>query len=112
MFAGFTTQFKLYMKRYLYLLGLCFCLACGSGAGEESSELMGAYQCADCVYQEIVFKGEGTALLKAQELEMPASYIVEGNKVTISIETAEYVFMQQPDGTLEGQGDVAGIYSK
>lgn len=100
------------MKNVFYLFIALLAFACSSSNTEESAALLGSYTCTDCVYQSIEFQKDGIATLKASELEMPASYIIEGNKVTISIETAEYTLTKQPDGTLEGTGDISGIYSK
>ncbi|MGB0521384.1 MAG: hypothetical protein ACPGJS_00420 [Flammeovirgaceae bacterium] len=80
-----------------------------SCSGEQFN---GIYTCADCLYTQLEFKDGGKVEILAGGIKALGDFAVEENKVTVTTETSEYIFLIKDDHTLEGQDDAEGIYVK
>jgi len=76
----------------------------------DSSSFKGTYQCADCLYTQLDFKEDGTVEIHAGGIKAKGDFAQADQKITITTETAEYVFNIKDANTIEGVGDVSGTY--
>jgi hypothetical protein len=65
------------MKKILLISLVAAAAGCGSG-------ISGEYGGDDCLYDKLVFKGDGTVYMTFMGMEVPAQYKVDGDKVSLT----------------------------
>lgn len=89
-----------------FILGLFVLGSCGG------DDFQGTYNCADCLYTQLDFKKEGKVEILAGGIKAVGDFVVKEQKITITTETSEYIFVIKDAQTLEGKEDAEGLYTK
>ena len=97
------------MKKILLIAVLGIMMtACGGG----TTGFKGKFSCTDCLYKQLDFKENGEVEIDAGGITAKGSFEVNEKQVTVSTETADYIFDIKDDKTLVGKDDAKGTYVK
>ena len=96
------------MRKILLVATCAFVLtACGGSEGFK-----GKYACGECLYKKLDFKESGEVEIDAGGITAKGTFEVLEKQITISTETAEYIFEIKDGNTLVGKDEAKGTYVK
>ncbi|MGV8096450.1 MAG: hypothetical protein AB2L24_31725 [Mangrovibacterium sp.] len=75
-------------------------------------QLQENFDTPDCLCEKIEFIGKSTVIVTTCGINIPTSYVVDGNYVRITMEKSDWLFTIENSHTLTGQINLSGTFRK